>query len=120
MANRPSRTAADVRVSRIAARNIHLLRDARGMTQQRLAEAATTAGHRMERATVANIERGVHTNQMSLRPITIDELCALADALGVPVDRLITAAPCDTCQGAPPRGFTCTECGNSTPKEPGA
>lgn len=40
-----------------------------------------------------------------------DRLAALAGVLGVTAGQLMTAPDCDTCQGAPPAGFTCNACG---------
>ena len=36
---------------------------------------------------------------------------AMAAALGVPLGRLVAETPCPVCDGMPPAGFICGECG---------
>lgn len=89
-------------------RNVERLRLARGLTQEGLARALTTAGCPMLPGAVGKIERGA-------RRVDVDDLVALAGALRVGVDTLLVVEPCGTCQGAPPGGFTCSACGAQSP-----
>lgn len=45
------------------------------------------------------------------RRVTVDELVAFAKVFGVEPASMLTAPECDTCNGAPPVGFTCQTCG---------
>jgi transcriptional regulator with XRE-family HTH domain len=45
------------------------------------------------------------------RQFTVDDLVLIAEAFGVAPADLLAVLPCATCQGSPPAGFTCQECG---------
>jgi transcriptional regulator with XRE-family HTH domain len=99
-----------------------MLRMARGLTQQEVADKATAAGHRMERFAVANVERGSSPRGAgvnSLRAVTVDELVAIAAALAVEPSQLLVEPQCETCNGAPPPGFACIECGTAAKRSNG-
>lgn len=61
----------------------------------------------LSRASIANAESGRRDH------ITVDELAALAEALGVSDPWSLTrpeVPPCETCGGNPPPGFRCIVC----------
>lgn len=78
------------------------------MSARQLAEQANEHGLHWDRNIVANIEHGRRQSA------TIDELFAVAEVFKVHPMQLIGSAPCDTCHGLPPKGFTCDECGAPT------
>lgn len=41
----------------------------------------------------------------------LSTVAAIAEALGLSMDRLTAPMACTTCDGNPPAGFTCQECG---------
>ena len=43
--------------------------------------------------------------------LTLGVAVALAKALGVSLDSLLAEVECETCDGMPPAGFICSECG---------
>jgi transcriptional regulator with XRE-family HTH domain len=43
--------------------------------------------------------------------LTLGVAVALAKALGVSLDSLLAEVECETCDGMPPAGFICAECG---------
>lgn len=57
---------------------VRRLREARGITQERLTELLGETGHEMHQSTLAKLERGV-------RPITAGEIASLAEIFEVPV-----------------------------------
>jgi transcriptional regulator with XRE-family HTH domain len=61
------------------------------------AEAQTTA------STVLRVERGCD--------LTLGTAIALAKAMGASLDELLAESPCGRCDGMPPEGFICSECG---------
>ena len=54
---------------------------------------------------VSRAEQGFNT--------TFTTMVAMAAALGVSLDALIAPTVCIICDGMPPAGFTCLNCGNS-------
>jgi transcriptional regulator with XRE-family HTH domain len=84
--------------------NIRALRAARRLSQADVAAKATAAGRPCRRVMIAKIELGY-------RRVDVDDLTALAAALGVRPEQLLTAYVCERCNGKPPAGFTCRECG---------
>ncbi|MFI5831065.1 helix-turn-helix domain-containing protein [Streptomyces sp. NPDC051578] len=91
------------------AENLSRLRKVRQMSQHDLAQALAEIGHPLHATAITRIE-------LMSRRVDVDDLAALASALGVPPASLLEAAQCETCSGHPPRGFTCTECSATTPK----
>ena len=84
------------------------LREAKGLSAQKLATRMTVQGHPLSRTTIANMENG-HSRSM----MTVDELFAFARALCVSPEVIIGTAPlCSACQGDPPAGFQCLACGS--------
>jgi len=67
---------------RIVAENIRRLRQANGYTTARLAEKAREHGAHMAPTTITKIEK-------CTRRLTVDELTAIAEALGEPPSRLL-------------------------------
>lgn len=66
------------------AANVARFRERHGWTQQQLADLLSSYGLHWNRSAIAKIETGPQGRQ-----VTVDELCALAFALGVPVVRLL-------------------------------
>lgn len=86
-------------------RNLRRLRRQAGLSARQLAEQANERGLDWDRSIVANIEYGRRLSA------TIDELCVAAEIFNVHPMSLIGTAPCETCYGMPPNGFTCDACG---------
>lgn len=84
--------------------NIELIRKGRGMSQAQLANQMTKVGRPMLDTAVSKMERGT-------RRIDVDDLVALAAAFGIRPEQLLVPWKCETCNGEPPRGFTCQGCG---------
>lgn len=80
-------------------------RKARSLSTQELSDALAEHGCHMHRSTLAGLEHG---RRPTLR---LGELYALAHVLDVPVGVLLHGTVCGTCNGAPPAGFACLECG---------
>lgn len=93
--------------ARVAA-NVLRLRRARRWNTEMLANIVTERGHiPMTPTTVHNIDSGRRAT------VTVDELCAFADALDVTVGYLLTGV-CDRCHTAPPPvGYACLTCGTT-------
>lgn len=96
-------------VTRNVMRNLRTYRKARALSVQKIADQMTEHGVTIERTVLANFESGRRQN------ISIAEVTALADVLGVTINDLIDdTGPCTTCYGAPPEGFACCSCGAET------
>lgn len=80
----------------------------RGWSVQKLADAITAAGYRVERSVLANQEAG------RKQTVPVDLVVIAALVLDIPVQHLLADAPCRHCQDAPPPGFTCNSCGEAT------
>ena len=92
---------------RVAA-NIKRQRFTRRMTTEQLAESVSGLGRPMYANTITKIEK-------LQRRVDVDDLTALATALGVTAAQLLEEPTgCGTCQGAPPPGFACNECGTGS------
>ncbi|MDT5026636.1 MAG: hypothetical protein QOE61_3062 [Micromonosporaceae bacterium] len=92
--------------SRQVAKRMRALRQSQHMSVQKLVDRMTERGFPILRASLSAVERGVRIN------VTVDELCAIADALGVSAAGLLgEASLCLTCGDNPPAGFQCTTCG---------
>jgi transcriptional regulator with XRE-family HTH domain len=71
-------------VPQLFARRLSELREARGWSQQKLADRLAELGVRMDRAAIAKIERGQDAHQKDrARRVSLEEFIALAAALGV-------------------------------------
>lgn len=58
------------------------------------------------------VPRNVITNFETCRTgLSIESYVALATALGVELDNMLRPEDCPICEGFPPAGFTCRECG---------
>lgn len=69
-------------------------------------------GSGLTRSAIANAESGRRDH------VTVDELAALAEALGVTDPWALTrpeVPPCETCGDNPPPGFRCMVCGSEPP-----
>ena len=109
-----ARTEEDVKVSRAVATTARRIREARGLTIRDLAAKVEAQGGRMNPSSLQRIELGYHgqaSESRSLRPVTVDELVALATALDVAPELLLHGPKCATCMDAPPPGFSCKTCG---------
>jgi len=102
----PDRTA----VSSATGLNLRRLRKARGLSLIEVAAAATTAGYPMPPATVARIETG-RTSSGARQAVTVDQLVALAAAIGAQPADLLVPCVCEACGGHLRTGFTCHTCG---------
>lgn len=98
------RNEAEVRVSRIVGKNVRRLRTARSLTGRALASKIQADGYRLAHSSLIRIEGD------GFKPVTVDELLWLAEALGVPPAVLLSAPGCQACFDAPPPGFACTSC----------
>lgn len=95
------------------AQNVRRLREQRGMSIYALADALDRVGRPILPSAVAKVER-------QQRQVTVDDLAALASALGVtPAQLLDPPTDCRVCHGTPPLGFACTECGTTTKETKG-
>jgi hypothetical protein len=89
-------------------RNVRALRQARRMTYVELSQKLTTAGSPIPVLGLRRIENGT-------RRVDADDLVALAATFGIaPALLLEEPTGCGTCQGAPPPGFACNECGTGS------
>jgi len=87
------------------AMNVKRLRFAQHVTTEQLAERVTGLGRPMYGTTITKIEK-------LQRRVDVDDLVALAAALHVtPMQLLEQPTGCGTCQGTPPPGFACNDCG---------
>jgi len=105
-----ARTESDVQVSRIVAENVRRLREARGLSLRGLTRKVVENGHRMNPSSLCRIEIGTHATG-GFRPVTVDELVALAKVFELPPERLLAEPKCHACLDSPPAGFACRTCG---------
>jgi len=90
------------------AQNVKRIRQQRGMTTYALSDALVHAGRPITASGIVRLEK-------QQRQVTVDDLAALASALGVtPAQILDPPTDCRVCHGTPPPGFACTECGTTT------
>jgi len=95
-------------VSRTVAANVRKLRRAREWSQDALAERVAMAGMpSLDRQKISKAERGYRAT------FSVDELVALAAALDVRPEELLTPFECLQCRNTPPAGFACKTCGAS-------
>lgn len=89
--------------------NVTRLRKQLRLSQAQLSERLAEAG-RPIRAT------GIHRVETGKRRVDVDDLVALAGALGVRPAALMEAPDyhCQACMDAPPRGFLCQRCGRAS------
>lgn len=89
----------------IVRRNVRRLRTERRLTTERLAELLSEQRGRSIPAS------GISRLELGQRRVDVDDLSALAAALGVtPVQLLEPPTECAVCHGTPPPGFTCRAC----------
>jgi transcriptional regulator with XRE-family HTH domain len=100
---------------RVAGR-IRFYRKGKGWSVEALsAECARRGAPQLTQAALWNIERRATTGRRQ-RPVAVEELLVLAEALGVPPLLLVAAPPstrCRWCSNLPPAGFTCNACGRA-------
>ncbi|MER8158134.1 helix-turn-helix transcriptional regulator [Streptomyces sp. NPDC094472] len=113
MATARPRNGSDLAVSQAVGRNVRRLRKARHLRQLDLAEKITAAGFPMRPSVVSKLEAGRH-HDGSFRSVSVDELVAVAQALGVRPEQLLVPFECEVCKNTPPPGFTCATCGVTT------
>lgn len=94
-------------MSRIVAANILAHRKSRGWPVRLLSEKLAEEGRPL-------MESGITKIELGSRRVDVDDLVAFAKAFGIEPASMLTAADCDTCNGAPPPGFTCQNCGRGT------
>lgn len=56
---------------------------------------------------------GLSKIEIGKRRVDVDDLVALAAALGIPESRLLQGPSCITCRDSIPVGFTCNTCGRA-------
>jgi transcriptional regulator with XRE-family HTH domain len=87
------------------AKKLKTLRQQRRLTTAALSDLLAEHGCRIEQSGITRIELGQ-------RRVDVDDLLALAAALGVTAAQLLEPAEaCSACNGAPPVGFACLACG---------
>lgn len=92
-------------VAAAVAANVRRLRADRGLSRTRFAALVGELRPSLRyTATLFRIEAGSHR-------VCVDDLVALADALGVRPEQLLEPYDCPTCHQEPPEGFTCRDCG---------
>jgi transcriptional regulator with XRE-family HTH domain len=77
------RSAQHPATAKVAA-SVRYLRMSQGISAQKLADMTTASGYHVSRASLANLETGRRDY------VAVDELVALADALGVPPADLLS------------------------------
>lgn len=93
------------------AENLKRLRFVQRVTTEQLADRVCNLGRPMYGTTITKIEK-------LQRRVDVDDLAALAAALNVtPTQLLEPPTGCGVCQGTPPPGFACTECGTTTKEQ---
>ena len=108
----PSRRANELGlVGERVAENLKRLRSIQRVTTEQLAERVSGLGRPMYATTITKVEK-------LWRRVDVDDLVALATALGVtPAQLLEPPTDCATCHGTTPPGFACTECGTTTKEQ---
>ncbi len=86
--------------------NVQRIRNLRGLTYKQLSDRLEDIGHPLAVLGLSRLERGE-------RRVDVDDLTALAKALGIGVMDLLGEQDCAACGNQPPKGFTCNECGRS-------
>jgi transcriptional regulator with XRE-family HTH domain len=89
---------------RIVAANAVRLRRARNLSQTAVVTAMAAVGHPIPRSALSDVECGV-------RRVDVDDLYALAAALGVTVVQLLAAPACARCHDTPGSWSACLACG---------
>jgi transcriptional regulator with XRE-family HTH domain len=97
---RPQGDATEV--TAVFARQVRAARTARNWSLRALSAASG-----VDHSTLSRIEKGAG--------ITLGLAARIAGALGMPLPVLLTEAACGHCLDAPPRGYTCQECGAPGP-----
>ena len=92
-------TAGQHEVPAIFGQRIRHERQRRGWNMRTL--SAKTGGVSIN--TISRAERGAD--------VTLSNAIAMAAALGLELDNLLTEPACTQCDDRPPEGFTCTACG---------
>jgi transcriptional regulator with XRE-family HTH domain len=88
-------------------RNIRRLREQHGWGYREVEERLSRVGRAIPTLAQSAIDAGE-------RHVDVDDLVALAAVFDLSVEELLRPpADCDTCHGAPPRGFMCMECETS-------
>lgn len=86
------------------AENLRRIRKQQKLSYAELSRRLREAGHPIGDTGLLKIEKGE-------RRVDVDDLVGLAEALGMDPSVLLGSAPCETCYGEPPWGFTCGTCG---------
>lgn len=93
----------------------HLLsnRRARGWSVRELSERLIAMGWPLTSDAICRIEQNLRNGGTvrTVRKVSVDDLMALAEVFGIDPGSMLTAPACEACNGAPPGGFTCNECG---------
>ena len=92
----PAPQASPFSVAKRVGARVKAVREARGWTQEALASALTQAGHPISMVGVAKTESAT-------RPVTIEDLAALAQALEVPITYLLPDDIADAGEDGTPR-----------------
>lgn len=109
---RPRPAAQYGPTGKTVAENVKRIREQRRMSIYALSDALGRVGRAILPSAIAKVEK-------QQRQVTVDDLVALAAALGITAAQLLNPPTgCSTCQGTPPPGFACTECGTTTKETP--
>jgi transcriptional regulator with XRE-family HTH domain len=99
-------TARQFSVPPVFGRRLQRERSRRGWSMRDL---AARCGEGFSQNTVKRAEDG--------SDLHLSHAIALATALGTSLDALLAESPCGTCDGMPPTGFICSECGRGNVKD---
>jgi transcriptional regulator with XRE-family HTH domain len=99
-------TARQFSVPPVFGRRLRRERSRRGWSMRDL---AARCGEGFSPNTVQRAEDG--------RDITLSGAIVLAAALGTSLDALLATGECEVCDGMPPAGFICSECGRRNVKD---
>ncbi|MEU2510524.1 helix-turn-helix domain-containing protein [Streptomyces syringium] len=80
---KPTRTPAETAISRHVGQTVRHLRKSAGWTIDHLSRRTQTTARPLSKPILCTIERGYAGSNQSLRSVSVDELIALAAALGV-------------------------------------
>lgn len=105
----PRRALDALPASRTVSTNVRTIRLQHGWSQRDLAHRTNSTTHPVGLNTIGRMDRSLEPGTAPVA-VSVDVLTALAAALGVTTDRLLTAAACHACQDTPPPGYTCDTC----------
>lgn len=96
-------------LSDVVAARVRSIRRSRGWSVQHLADRCAELGAPELTSRALYVLEGPRR-----RKVTVDEAAIFARVFGVDITTLLTPATCERCNGAPPEGFSCNECGRDS------